>query len=156
MVSISVSRERGATKDHFFFPYPNRPREGTIPLSLPQLQKGGPPGGRNPSRPRGGLVAGGSADPRRRGPRAGGCAALTSQPPLPGTLLGAWRAQEALEFFWRTLRQLWEGNAYESNLRSRASELSVGFTERLRLSRFPFFLRCVAFRDPIFVAEATI
>lgn len=48
------------------------------------------------------------------------------------------------------------GEAYESNLRPSGPELPVRFTERLRLPCFPLALRCVAFGDPIFVAETTI
>lgn len=122
MVSISMSRERGATKNRFFFPYPNRPREGTIPSPSPSYKKGGHPGGRNPSRPRGGLVAGGSADPRRRRPRAGDPLHTRACHPSRTYCWEPGEPKRLFFFFFLTPRQLW-GNAYESNLRPRASEL---------------------------------
>lgn len=81
MVSISVGPEGGATEDRFFSPLslsphtPNGHMKPQIPsLSLPPVTKRGATWKEKPDAARvgGELVAGGSADPRRRGPRAGG------------------------------------------------------------------------------------
>lgn len=161
LVSISVGREGGATDDRFFFfsPHPSRPRETTIPSPSPSHKEGGRLEGETRVGRGGDLAAAGSADPWRRGPGVGGARGSRASPPphthtraLTAGSLGSPRGSSGV---WRTLGQRW-GKLYESNLRPSGPELPVRFTERLRLPCFPLALRCVAFGDPIFVAETTI
>lgn len=115
----------------FFFPlslspYPKRPHEATNPLSLPppQLQRGGPPGRRNPTRPgwEGNLWREEVQTLGGEGPELG--VRETREPATPPARTGSPRRGSG--GFWRRLRQRW-GNAYESNLRPSAPELSVRF-----------------------------
>lgn len=155
MVSISVGLERGATKDRFFSSH--TPTDHVKPQSPlpPPVTKRGAAWREKPESAEGRTCGGRKCRPSEERAQSWGLRGIQEPATPPGHSTGSLGSPRGSGGFGRTLRQLWR-NAYESNLRPRASELSVRFIDRLRLPRFPFFLRCVAFGDPIFVAEATI